>query len=290
MISIVIISKDEPALDTTLDLVEAQARALPSMTEVVVVDASEGRLDDVRRGHPDVRWLDYRRPSGVAVTIPHQRNLGVRSARGEVIVFTDAGCMPQSGWLERLSAHLMDGSEAVVCGRTLGSSDGRSLYDKYNEATAGALYLSECPTINLAFRRAAFESVGGFDETFAYGSDIDFSWRLVSAGYRVRHETDALVRHDWGPPARQVRRSFAYGRARARLYRKHPRRLRTGWRSDPMVWVYPAFLLGLPIAVVFPPYLALLGVVAWRNRSCGAVLTVIDHLTFGAGVLAELLR
>jgi Glycosyl transferase family 2 len=289
VISIVIISKDEPALDTTLVLVEAQARALPEMTEVVVVDASEGRLDEVRGRHPGVRWLDYRRPSGVAVTIPHQRNLGVRSARGEVIVFTDAGCMPESGWLERLSARLMDGSEAVVCGRTLGSPDGRCLYDKYNEATSGALYLSECPTINLGFRREAFESVGEFDETFAYGSDIDFSWRLVSAGYRVRQEADALVRHDWGPPVRQVRRSFAYGRARARLYRKHPRRLLTGWRSDPMVWVYPAFLLGLPIAVAFPPYLALLGIVAWRNRSYGPVLTVIDHLTFGAGVLAEIL-
>ena len=31
-------------------------------------------------------------------------------------------------------------------------------------------YLTECPTINLAFKRKAFNVVGGFDEAFAYGS------------------------------------------------------------------------------------------------------------------------
>ena len=51
-------------------------------------------------------------------------------------------------------------------------------------------YLNECPTINLAFRREAFDAVGGFDEAFAYGSDVDFSWRLIDAGYRIRSVPD----------------------------------------------------------------------------------------------------
>jgi hypothetical protein len=54
-----------------------------------------------------------------------------------------------------------------------------------------------------------------------------------------------------------------------------------------MVVVYPVFLLGLPLTLVFPLYPALLLIPAWRNRSHGAVSVLIDHLSFGAGVLKE---
>ena len=55
-----------------------------------------------------------------------------------------------------------------------------------------------------------------------------------------------------------------------------------------MVVIYPAFLLGLPLTLVFPLYPALLLIPAWRNRSDGAVRVLVDHLAYGAGVLAEL--
>ena len=87
-----------------------------------------------------------------------------------------------------------------------------------------------------------------------------------------------------------MRRSFLYGRARARLYRKHRGRLRSAWRTDPMVLVYPLFLMGLPLTRRFPLYPALLIVPAWRNRSDGPLRVLADHLLFGAGVLAEVAR
>ena len=58
--------------------------------------------------------------------------------------------------------------------------------------------------------------------------------------------------------------------------------------DDPVVAVYPVFLLGLPLTLIFPLYPALLLVPAWRNRSNGAVRVVANHLVYGAGVLAEL--
>ena len=51
MISIVIISKDEASLDGTLTAVAAQAQALEETAEIVVVDASDGRLDYIRLRH-----------------------------------------------------------------------------------------------------------------------------------------------------------------------------------------------------------------------------------------------
>jgi len=131
------------------------------------------------------------------------------------------------------------------------------------------------------------DTVGGFDEGFAYGSDTDFSWRVTDAGYRIRGVPDAITMHDTGTPRRQLRRSYLYGKARVRLYRKHRARLRHILRNDPVVVVYPVFLLGLPLTFVYPFYPALLLIPAWRNRSDGAV-GVLKNLTFGAGVLAEL--
>jgi cellulose synthase/poly-beta-1,6-N-acetylglucosamine synthase-like glycosyltransferase len=288
VISVVIVSKDEPALDGTLANVERQAASLGEPCEIVVVDASGGRLDDIGARHAGtVSWLPFCPPADRRISIPQQRNAGVRAANGDVIVFTDAGCTPEPRWLASLVAPLRAG-EHVTAGVTFSSSGRGGLYDRTADELAAECYLPECPSINMAFRREAFDAVGGFDERFAYGSDIDFSWRLNDAGYRIRRVADAVVRHDWGSWRRQVKRSYSYGKARARLYRKHRGRLKTVLRTDPMVVVYPAFLLGLPLTLVFPLYPALLLIPAWRNRSHGWLRVLVDHLTFGLGVLAEL--
>jgi len=288
LVSVVIISKDEPALATTLVDVTAQAAAYPEPVEIIVVDASSGRLDEIRRGAPTVRWIDFPSVPGVRVTIPHQRNVGVRASEGQVAVFTDCACYPEPDWLERLVAPILAGEEDVVSGATL--SAGRTgVYDdpRYQPRSE---YLEECATITLAFRRSVFDSVGGFDERFEYGSDVDFTWRIRDAGTRIRHEPAAVVRHDWEHARRRLRRSYVYGQARARLYLKHRSRLRTLPKSDPMLLVYPLFLLGLPVAVFFPAYLLLLAIPLWRSRSHKPFDVLVDHLAYGVGALRELAR
>ena len=288
MISIVIISKDETSLDDTLTDVISQTTGLEESSEIVVVDASDGRLDHIRLRHATgVRWMQFEQPAGVRISIPHQRNAGVRAAHGDIIVFTDAGCRPEHGWLTRLVAPVRH-DEHVAIGLTLATPGSTGLYDRGARQALESRYLRECSTINIAFRRGAFEAVGGFDEGFAYGSDVDFAWRLTDAGYRIRSVPDAVVRHDWGGWRRQLRRSYVYGKARMRLYRKHRSRLRRVLRDDPMAVVYPVFLLGLPVTVVFPLYPVLLLIPAWRNRSDGALRVLIDHVTYGVGILSEL--
>lgn len=290
MISIVIISKDEASLDSTLTAVTAQAQALEESAEIIVVDASDGRLDYIRLRHQtQARWVQFERPPGVTVSIPHQRNTGVRAAEGEIIVFTDAGCRPEPEWLEQLVRPVLH-DEHIATGITLSppGATGESVADRMMlQGTLANRYIEQCSTINLAFRREVFETVGGFDEGFAYGSDIDFSWRVTDAGYRIRGVPDAISRHDTGTLRRQLRRSYVYGKARVRLYRKHRARLRHVLREDFIVVAYPVFLLGLPLTLICPFYPALLLIPTWRNRSDGPV-GVLKNLTFGAGVLAEL--
>lgn len=294
MISIVIISKDEASLDGTLTAVTSQVKPLGESAEVIVVDASDHRLDCVRLRHEEqVRWVRFDQPPGITVTIPHQRNVGVHEAKGEVIVFIDAACEPEPDWLTRLVAPILQG-EHVSTGRVLlpRGSNGQKRIDRLiEEQTRGSDYLRQCGSANTAFRRQVFDAIGGYDEGFAYGSDTDFSWRVKDAGYRIRWVPDAVIRHDWGTWRRQLRRHYVYGKARVRLYRKHRVRLRHVLRHDFVVVAYPIFLLGLPLTIVFPFYPALLLIPAWRNRSAGT-LGVLNQVAFGvafgAGVLAEL--
>lgn len=288
MISIVVISKDEPAVEATLRDVCRQAAAFADTTEVLVVDASDGRLDAIAGRLPIVNWMKFVRPPSVRVSIPHQRNVGVRASAGDVVVFIDAGCTPCDGWLSMLVAPIAAGHEDVVAGTT--HAHGRpGLYDSASAAAANAEYLDECATINMAFRRTVFDRVGGFDEGFEYGSDLDFTWRIVEAGFRIHSVPNAAVAHDWGSPRRQVRRSYYYGKAKVRLYSKHRDRLRHLWRDDPMTVAYPLFLLGLPLTLRFRPYPLLLAIPAWRNRSNGSLRVLVDHLCFGLGVISGLL-
>jgi hypothetical protein len=264
--------------------VTKQAAGLDRDCELIVVDASGGRLDHIRAANHNVRWLDYEPVSAKRSSIPAQRNVGVREAQGDIVVFTDSGCDPRPGWLSNLLDPILTEGEDVSAGRTLGR--GLDLYDAHGACPDK--YLAECPTINMAFRRPVFDAVGGFDESFEYSSDVDFSWRLIDAGVRLRSAPDAVTTTDWGTKRRQLRRAWLYGRGRARLYRKHRGRLRSSWRTDPAPFAYAAFLVGLPLTLVFPLYPALLLVPALRNRRTGALFTVADHLTLGAGFLREL--
>jgi GT2 family glycosyltransferase len=287
-VSVVIVNKDDRHLAETLDALAPFVGT--TVQEVVVVDASRGDLDDIRRSNEWVRWTDYQQPPGVRTSIAHQRNLGVRLAEGDIIVFTDAGCLPESGWLERLLAPIFEDGEDVTCGPA--RAIGKSIYsgDRW-WGNSDAKYVSTATTINIAFRSEAFDAVGGFDESFGSAEDIDFTWRLTDSGYRLRWVPDAVVLHDWGSPKRQVRRSFFYGRGMCRLLRKHPHRIEASARENSVPFVYSIFILGLPLTLKWRWYPLLLLWPIWRQRNEELPwIVLVDHLSVGAGVLYELMN
>lgn len=288
-VSVLIVNKDDRGLGDTLSALAEIARADRRVLETIVVDASAGRLDDIAARFPAVAWIAFAPGRGKS-TIPEQRNAALRRARGDVVVFLDASCVPDPGWLERLLAPILEQGEAIVAGGV--RSSGRpGLRDEDAHFRAGARHLREAPTINLALTRVVLEQVGDFDERFDYGSDVDFAWRAVDAGHRIRHAPAALVSHDWGGARAQARRSFTYGQARARLYRKHPRRLRRVLREDPIAVVYPAVVLAAPALLRRPRLaLAVLAVPLVRNLRHRPLLTLADHLLYGCGVLREVAR
>jgi GT2 family glycosyltransferase len=283
-VSIVVINKDDPRVRDTLEALGGLPEVTDGLVEVVVVDASTDRPPD-RSGLHWATWVDFE-PIPGTTTIPHQRNAGVRQACGSLIVFLDASCIPHDDWLSAVLAPIREAGEQIVAGAHL---SGESAFRDHNTTRLESQrYLPEAPTLNLAVATRVFDQIGTFDESFAYGSDVDLCWRAVDAGFRIAYAPGAVVSHDWGSAGADARRSFRYGKARARLYLKHPHRWRQLFGRDAQTLAYPLFMLAVPWSVRRPVLWLALLLPLYRNRGAAPIRTIVDHFIYGAGVLDEL--
>ena len=74
----------------------------------------------------------------------------------------------------------------------------------------------------MAVRRAAFEKVGGFDESFFPGEDIDLCWRLQLQGFTFAEATGAVVSKRARSDFRGVfRQAYAYGLSGPLLHQRY---------------------------------------------------------------------
>lgn len=284
-LSLLIVNRDDPRIADTLEALTLLPAVRRQEAEVIVVDASNGRLAHIQTRYPQVRWIDFQPISGV-ITIAHQRNLGVAAAKGEIIVFIDTACLPAADWLDLVTKPIVTGGERIVAGASR-SPGHNTLRDEAWNRIAKTEYLPEAPTINLAVHRSVFDRIGDFDERFAYGCDVDFTWRAVDAGFRIKYVPAAVVTHDWGAGREELRRTWNYGRARARLYLKHRNRWRDlGSRDLPLI-VYPAYLLLGPL-LVRRAYLHLaLLIPLYRNRRHRPFATLVNHFIRAAAAIVE---
>jgi glycosyltransferase involved in cell wall biosynthesis len=167
-----------------------------------------------------VRLVDASNANGPGGT----RNAGVQAARGELLAFCDADDVVQPGWL---TAHVLALAEADL---SAGVFDFWSLNGldtpfppSYAPPPGMSLFgfLPAAGSGNLAFRRRAFEDVGGFADELMTGEDFDLSWRAQLSGQRYVMSTDAVVaRRDQRGFKAVFRRYTAYGRCGPVLYRR----------------------------------------------------------------------
>jgi histidinol-phosphate phosphatase family protein len=116
------------------------------------------------------------------------RNTGWRAAQAPWIVFLDDDVVVPPRWRTALARDLADLPPRVVgCqgGIRVPLDPGRPATDW--ERNVAALEHARWATADLAYRRAALQAVGGFDERFprAYREDTDLGLRLAARGLRI---------------------------------------------------------------------------------------------------------
>ncbi len=130
------------------------------------------------------------------------RNISVELARNEVIAITDAGCVAKPDWLKNITKPFETGRVDIVAGfyKMVGSSRLQKAESVFLGVTPRRFDVKFLPsTRSMAFRKSAWEAVGGFPEGKNNSAeDSDFNYKAVKLGLRYSRVKNAIV--EWGMP------------------------------------------------------------------------------------------
>ena len=207
--------------------------------DAAVVVADNGMSPAARGAVRDAgaRVLELGANVGFATAVNRAADAG-RSAGGALVVLND-DIAPEPGFLAALVARLDDAemvsgvllkaeaparidTAGIVIDRCLGAYD--HLQDLPLAALAGAPAPFGPSGGAAAFRRAAFEDVGGYDPGFfAYFEDVDLAIRLRLAGARCALATGARALHVGSATVgyASVEKAVLVGASRGRIVRKY---------------------------------------------------------------------
>ncbi len=176
----------------------------------------------------------------------HARNVGAAACSADLLLFCDADDVVSATWVDSMCAALDDAD--LVGGRNddeLLNSDAVMAWRPPRASAALSTpegFLPFAPSNNLGIHRRAWEQLGGMDEAYAIGHDVELSWRAQLQGLRLGFAPDAVVHYRYRATAwATLRQAFGTGSAAAQLYRGYrehglrPRPLARGLRD--WLWI-----------------------------------------------------
>jgi len=228
---------------------------------IIVDDCSTDNTGQIIQQYP-VIYL-YQQNSGPATA----RNTGWKSAKGEIICFTDSDCVPASDWISSLVKNYAS-DEIGGVGGTYDIANPHSLLasciheEIFFRHLRMPYYVNYLGSFNLSYRRKILEETGGFKETFrkASGEDNDLSYRVIKSGYKLVFTKDAKVAH-YHPHnlKKYLKQQFWHGFWRMKLYRDNPDMMKGDSYGGGFDFIEPPLallVLGLlPFVFLFPFYL-----------------------------------
>jgi 1,2-diacylglycerol 3-beta-glucosyltransferase len=209
-VSIVVAAKDEEKnLPACLDSL-TKLDYPPELFEIIVVndqscDSTPQIVDDASKRFSNIKRID-------AITIDDNSSLrgkanalsqGIDKANGEFIFLTDADCIVPSTWIRETLKYFED-DVGIVGGVTLISKTEKPIYgiqaidwDILLTVGAGAATVGRpvgCLGNNLAFRKKAYEQIGGYRNIkFSVTEDFALFKAIASSNWNYRYPMDRLT-------------------------------------------------------------------------------------------------
>jgi len=229
--------------------------------QIIVEDGSTDKTEAILKEYSGFRgrFSHYKGPgTGPAAA----RNIGIKHASGNIIVFIDADCRAEEGWLRNLVRHFREENVGGVCGSvktpkelsTVGKVIG--LDWEYRQEDKIIKSKRWFHTMNTAYRRELFDEIGVIDEELVTGEDIDLTTRAFKTRYNFVFDKEAIVYHYHRSTIKQyLKQFFNYGKGSYKLFKKETN------LEHLLIPIYfltlTIMLLFIPISVIFA-YLALI--------------------------------
>jgi GT2 family glycosyltransferase len=189
-ISIVMPVRDEPRAAAAVTAVLGQD-GVEAVAEILVVGSGVPGLPQ------DPRVVRVATDPGSSPGV--NRNRGIECARGNVLLFLDADCVPRPGWLAGLlgaleNAPVVSGAVALDAGGYWATAYNVSTFSLFRAGLAGGTrpFLA---TLTLAVRREVIDAVGRLDERLPRCEDMDWTMRMAERGFPLVFEPKAVVEH-----------------------------------------------------------------------------------------------
>ncbi|PSB01505.1 glycosyltransferase [Merismopedia glauca] len=199
--AIVPVYNDAAHLKLCLEALENQTYP-KSNYEVIVVDNASDNGEEIKK------VVDQFTQALVAYeSFPSSfgaRNKGISLAKGNIIAFTDADCIPAINWIESGVNNLLNAQNCgLVAGRiqvffkNLDKVTPVELYENITAFPQKELIEKQhyAATANIFTWKQVFDRVGMFVPELKSSGDIEWGWRVYSAGYRQVYADDTCVSH-----------------------------------------------------------------------------------------------
>lgn len=244
--SVIIPNLHSPVIGKVLSALKEQV-GVEKEIEILVVGRDKYCLV---KNEDNIRFLESERD----LSASEARNKGIDSAKGDVIFFLDADCIPKRDWLVKLlevyskdysyvggAVTFEEDSFWTLCDNVshfglLSPGIKRGVADKFNVHTA-----------NMCISKKILCEVGKFDERYQMGEDFDLGIRLRKAGYIPFFEPSAIVVHK---PERDSFRAFIKHTADWAPYSIFLRILYKDILKTPSVFLY------WPLLILFSPLIS----------------------------------
>ncbi len=199
----------------------------PNYEVILVNDGSKDTTPEIARAHPSAQTIDVYPNAGLS----NARNVGAHAASGEIVAYCDADVRVDPEWLTYLVQPFLNDDVVGSGGPNVVPADDPWIAQCVARAPGGPTHVltddrtaEHVPGCNMAFRRDALLSIGGFNPVFLRaGDDVDVCWRLQAKGWRIGFAPAALVwHHHRASVAAYWRQQIGYGEGELWLAPHHP--------------------------------------------------------------------